>query len=96
MSENAEWLELAVNYKLPTETVSQPVERYAIGKDRLRDTASEDAIFLTSVIQCAMLLHQSRYLEGVTMGAILENLQALDLSAYPDRAEFRELIRKLA
>lgn len=89
------WMELAVNYKLPTETVSQPVERYAIGKDRIKDSLSDDTVFLTSVIQCAMLLHQSRYLEGVTMGAILENLQALDLSEHPERAEFRELIDRL-
>ncbi len=95
-TENANWLELAVNYKLPDETVSVLPNLYNIGYADYTDTPDEDLIFMMAVIETCMLLHNSNYLpEGFDLDDILENLSALDLSNYPERAEFRKLLTKL-
>ena len=95
-TENTNWLELAVNYKLPDETVSVLPNLYNIGYADYTDAPNEDRIFMMAVIETCMLLHNSNYLpEGFDLDDILENLSALDLSDYPERAEFRELLKKL-
>ena len=88
------WLKLAVRYKNPGETQSL-LNEYALGATNLSESVSEDMQFLTCLIQTVMILHQSRYANGATLEGVLETLNALDLSAYPDRAEFRALIDKL-
>ena len=94
--DGAQWLELAVNYKLPDESVSVLPNLYNIGYADYTDAPNEDRIFMMAVIETCMLLHNSEYLpEGFDLDDILENLSALDLSGYPERAEFRELLRKL-
>lgn len=88
------WLKLAVRYKNPGEETSL-LDEYDLGSSFLTSTLSEDMKFLCCVIQTTMVLHQSRYLNGTTLSAILETLNSLDLSASPERAEFRDLIDKL-
>jgi len=71
-------------------------DHYKIGAEAYSENANEDLRFPACVIRCAMLLHKSQYLpEGYTVTALLEELDALNLSDYSDRAEFRELIRRL-
>ena len=95
-TENANWLELAVNYKLPDETVSVLPNLYDIGYADYTSTPDEDRIFMTAVIETCMLLHNSEYLpEDFGIDDVIENLSALDLSNYPERAEFRDLLIKL-
>ena len=88
------WMNLGVVYKLPTESVSQPPNNYSIGASSLTNTPSEDLQFISCLIQTGMILHNSRYLNGITLSGVLESLQALDLTA-PERIEFCELIDKL-
>lgn len=88
------WLKLAVRYKNPGETQSL-LNEYALGAANLSATVSEDMKYLCCLIQTVMVLHQSRYLNDMTLGGILETLNSLDLSAHPDRAEFRALIDQL-
>ncbi len=88
------WLKLAVRYKDPGETQSL-LNEYALGAANLSATVSEDMKFLSCLIQTVMILHQSRYLNGATIEGIAETLNSLDLTAHPDRAEFRDLINKL-
>ena len=89
------WLKLAVRYKNPGETQSL-LNEYELGATNLSATVSEDMKFLSCLIQTVMILHQSRYANGATLEGILETLNSLDLTAHPDRAEFRALIDKLA
>ena len=88
------WLKLAVRYKNPGETQSL-LNEYELGAANLSATVSEDMKFLSCLIQTVMILHQSRYANGATLEGILETLNSLNLTAHPDRAEFRALIHKL-
>ena len=90
----APWMTLAVRYKNPGEDASR-LNEYKLGSSLLVDTLTDDMKFLSCVIQTTMILHNSRYLNGTTLASVLETLNSLDLSAHPDRAEFRELIDKL-
>ncbi len=83
---------LAVRYKNPGETISRPND-YAIGGSC--EEITEDTKFLTCVIQTCMILHKSDYIGETTLADVLDILNTLDLSDYPDREEFRELIDKL-
>ena len=96
MAEGANWLELAVNYKLPDEQASVLPNLYNIGYANYTETPDADRAFMIAVIETCMLLHNSKYLpSGFTLGNILEQLNALDLSDYPERAEFRTLLNML-
>ena len=91
----ASWMELEVRYKNPGEPISL-LNEYQIGSSDLIETADADTVFISCVIRTVMLLHNSNYLDDTTLADVLEDLNALDLSAYPERAEFRTLIEKLA
>ncbi len=96
MTEGANWLELAVNYKLPDETVSVFPNLYNIGYADYNKAPDAERTFMIAVIETCMLLHDSKYLpEGFDLDNILHSLNALDLSDYPEREEFRELLTKL-
>lgn len=88
------WMKLAVRYKNPGEELSL-LNEYDLGSELLRESASEDIRFLTCVIETVMILHGSKYKGDLNLADILENLNALDLTKYPEREEFRELVRKL-
>ncbi len=83
---------LAVRYKNPGETISRPND-YAI--DGSCEEENEDTKFLTCVIETCMILHKSKYIGETTLADMLDTLNTLDLSDYPEREEFRELIEKL-
>ncbi len=83
---------LSVRYKNPGEPISL-LNEYSIGMSCEEET--EDTRFLTCVIETCMILHKSQYIGEMTLADVLEDLNALDLSDYPEREEFRELIEKL-
>ena len=85
-------INLAVRYKNPGEPISIPND-YCIGMSCMEE--NQDTRFLTCVIETCMILHKSEYIGERTLSDVLENLNALDLSDYPEREEFRELIEKL-
>ena len=96
MTEGANWLELAVNYKLPEDTASVFPNLYNIGYADYVTTPDADRAFMIAVIETCMLLHNSDYLpEGFDLDNIIHSLNAIDLSNHPERAEFRELLKKL-
>ena len=96
MTEGTDWLELAVNYKLPDEQASVLPNLYNIGYADYTATPDADRAFMIAVIETCMLLHNSKHLpDGFTLGNILEQLNSLDLSDYPERAEFRTLLNIL-
>ena len=89
------WMQLGVIYKRPNDTVSQPAKYYDIGAAAYTEAPSHDMAFIMTLIKTAMLLHNSPYLGTVSLSAILEELQGMELSAYPDRAEFLALLQRL-
>lgn len=93
-SEEYPWATLAVRYKKPGESISL-LNEYKIGASHLVGDGDEDMIFLTSVIETVMLLRQSQYLGDITLDGILETLSGLELSSYPERMEFYQLLQKL-
>ncbi|MBQ2734844.1 MAG: von Willebrand factor type A domain-containing protein [Clostridia bacterium] len=88
------WMMLAIRHKAPGETVSQE-HNYAIGAQNLPGEVREDTAFISCVIRTVMILHNSKYAKNLSLIDVLEDLQALDLSDHPDRAEFRDLIAKI-
>ena len=88
------WMELGVRYKRPGEEVSQ-LNRYAIGCRNIREPG-DDLLFQTAVVETCMVLHNSKYLKDIDLAHVLEILNGLELSSGTDRAEFRDLLRKLA
>lgn len=96
MTEGANWLDLAVNYKLPNETASVFPNLYNIGYADYQRAPDADRTFMIAVIETCMLLHNSQYLpKNFSLGNVLHSLNALDLSEHPERAEFRSLLTKL-
>ena len=96
MTEGANWLELAVNYKLPDEQTSVLPNLYNIGYADYIATPDDDRTFMIAVIETCMLLHNSKYLpEGFALRDVLNLLDSIDLSNSPERAEFRTLLNKL-
>lgn len=96
MTEGANWLELAVNYKLPDEQTSVLPNLYNIGYADYIATPDDDRTFMIAVIETCMLLHNSKYLpEGFALHDVLNLLDSIDLSNSPERAEFRTLLNKL-
>lgn len=88
------WMTLAVRYKPPGETTSL-LNAYEIGSADLLEMPNDELLFMTLLIQTTMILHQSEYQNGATVEGIVETLEAMDLSAHPDRAEFLMLLKKL-
>ena len=96
MSSSDPWMTLAVRYLKIGEELHRE-DHCDIGISAYHESMNEDLRFQACVIRCAMLLHQSIYLpNGYTVASLLEELDSMDLTVYPDRAEFRELIRRLA
>lgn len=96
MDADTTWLVLAINYKLPEDTASVFPNLYNIGYADYVKSPDPDRTFMIAVIETCMLLHDSKYLpEGFDLDNILHSLNALDLSDHPERAEFRELLKKL-
>lgn len=88
------WIKLAVRHKAPDAVKSQ-LNEYFIGNDDYKRPATDDVKFMCAVIETAMLLHRSEYLEGVTLKDIIKDLDALDLSGDYYKAEFRDILKKL-
>ncbi len=89
------WMKLAVRYKR-IGAAESTLNEYSIGKAHQTDAPSADFQFIAAVVETVMALHKSSYLDAdFTPSSLLAALNAMDLSAYPDRAEFRELLRKV-
>ncbi len=91
--EQADWMKLAVRYKRSGE-VASTLNEYPVGAQN-RQTADDDMTFMTCLIGATLVLHDSQYRNGLTMADVVNTLDGLNLDLYPDRAEFRELVRKL-
>ena len=89
------WLKLAVRHKAP-DAVNSQLNEYFIGNSDYTRPATDDIKFMYAVIETAMLLHESKHLGDITLEDIIANLDALDLSDDYYKAEFRDILKKLA
>ena len=87
---------LSIRYQ-PPEGGDSALREHPLTKEQITSTPSEDAAFVSAVIQTAMLLHDSEYFEReVTVAELLTELTALDLSADWEKQEFVSLLQRLA
>ena len=91
---DSEWMKLAVRYK-PVGEDKSLLNEYTIDKSFYTDAPNSDFEFICGVIQTSMLLHKSEYISGIGLADIIENVEALDLSADSEKAEFLALLKKL-
>lgn len=89
------WMTLAVRYKEIGSDTSVPNE-YAVGASTYIAEPTADFRFACCVIETALLLHQSKYASGLTIGQIQSLLGSLDLSGDSYKSEFANLVGKLA
>ncbi len=90
------WMSLGLRYKRPGEDVSIP-RSYDLFTPPFPEVLSEDLLFITCVIQTVMLIQNSSYLTpDITIQSVLNTLNSLDLSAHPDRMEFKTLVEQIA
>ena len=87
------WMTLKVRYK-PRGSADSVENQYAIGKNA-EIQPDADFIFITALIETAMVLHDSKYLGSINLSHVSDLLGPLDLSGDPARAEFRDLLAKL-
>lgn len=82
---------LEVRHKAPGASESTP-KQYDFDSSLFTSAPSEDFRFAACVIETAMLLHESEYIGDVTVGAVIETLEAMNLTdTY--RAEFLSLLK---
>ena len=89
-----ELLKLAVRYKKPNEEMSV-LDEYQIKSDVYDPEATDEQKFLGAVIECTMILRESKFTNGKTLNDVLSTLNSLDLSGNADKYEFRQLVSKL-
>lgn len=85
---------LRVRYKNPGEPISL-LNEYEIKAEDISEKMSDDQRFICNVIETCMILHKSEYLGDIKIDGVIEELEAIDLSCYPEREEFLDLLRKL-
>lgn len=86
---------LRVRYKNPGQPISL-LNEYQITESDMHADADDDMRFISCVVKTCMILHRSEHLNGITLESVLEELDSLNLSSYPEREEFRTLVRTLA
>ena len=93
--ENDNWMKLAVRYKAPDGDKSE-LEEYDIGKEAYTGTTSDDFRFAAAVIETGMILRNSKYLGGASIGSVKQLLDSCDLANDIYKAQFKELITGMA
>ncbi len=87
-------MELDVRYKEPDGDKSK-LEEYNFGIEILTDAPNDNFKFISCVIETSMLIHQSKYIEGVTLEDIKAELDAIPLSSDEYKEQFRSLVQSL-
>ena len=84
---------LRVRYKKPGESLSL-LNEYMVHSYSSR--ISDDQKFIGAVIETCMLLHNSQYANGLTLGKIYNDIKDLDLGGDSYKEEFRKMIKAFA
>ena len=92
-AETDNWMTLKVRYK-PIGAIESVENQYTIGKNDQKEPDA-DFLFITAVIETAMIFHESKYLGDIDLNSVLDILNQLDFSENVYREEFKNLIQKL-
>lgn len=90
---SGEWLTLSIRYKNPGEDNSNLLA-YPIGDSNYTETPSDDYKFVSSVIELAMILHNSEYIGTASIDSVIKTLRGIDTSD-ESKKEFLNLVNKL-
>ena len=97
LEEGTDWMKLAIRYKNPGEATSIPNE-YNIGRAYYTETQSSDFKFICTVIETSMILHDSKFIDNITLNdvvATLGDISFANASDYAQRVEFKQLLETL-
>ena len=93
-TEDTDFMQLAIRYKEPEGTESI-LREYGIGAAALTDTPSRDFRFVSAVVECSMILRESRFCNpDRTLSQIVGEME--DLSLPTGQAEFLTLMKKIS
>lgn len=93
-TENTDFMKLAIRYKEPEGTESI-LREYGIGAAALTETPSRDFRFVSAVVECSMILRESRFCNpDRTLSQIIGEME--DLSLPTGQAEFLTLMKKIS
>ena len=87
------WLSIRLRYKVPGEAISKGIE-FTLDESAYTDDPDEDWMFVSSVVECGLVLKHSAYVGSGTLEDALERAQ-LSLKGNQYRQEFSGLIRML-
>ena len=99
LTENAKssdeaWMNLGVRYKAP-DGIRSEEENYSFGRETYTDAPSDNFKFICAVAKTAMILHESKYAEGMGLESVREDLLSIDLRGDGYKLQFKYLIEKL-
>lgn len=94
MTDDGEWMKLAIRYRLPSAEEST-LREYSIDRSVYTDTADDEFKFVCAVIETAMIIHNSPYIDELGIGDVLTLLSTLDLTSDPYKVEFADIVRTL-
>ena len=88
-------MKLAIRHKAPGEEISQ-LNEYTVSGASYTETPDDDFKFICAVAELSMILHQSEYTDINSIADIYDVLNSLPLSNDLYKAEFRDMVAKLA
>lgn len=94
MTDDGEWMKLAIRYRLPSDTEST-LREYSIDRSVYTDAADDEFKFVCAVIETAMIIHRSPYIDELGIGDVLTLLSTLDLTSDQYKTEFADIVRTL-
>lgn len=94
MTDDGEWMKLAIRYRLPSDAEST-LREYSIDRSVYTDAADDEFKFVCAVIETAMIIHRSPYIDELGIGDVLTLLSTLDLTSDQYKTEFADIVRTL-
>ena len=94
--ENESFADVIIKYK-PTENTGASTEEeksltLSVGADAYHEKATDNDLFVASVIEFALILRDSSYKADADIDKLIARLDGMDFSNYEDRAQFRDLV----
>mgnify|MGYP003294093136 CR=1 FL=1 len=92
-SSSETFIDLSIRYKDPNEFKSQ-LEEASFGIDAYTTTPNDNFKFISCVIETSMIIHNSQYMNKITLSNVIEQLQEITLND-EYKMQFKSLVEKL-
>lgn len=86
-----DWLTVSIRYKEHGGDISQLVE-YVVNEEHFTETPTDDWKFISNVVGFGLVVNNSDYANGLTVGNLISRLNELDLSNDNYKTEFASLV----